>query len=69
MTHALTAHLVTRYLNATALTNDSFKADSLVLATSTLPSLLWSEDLLAEESVLFWLEGAVVDGLGLLNFS
>ena len=69
VTHALTAHLVTRYFNATALTDESLDVDALVLTTGTLPSLLRSEDLLAEESVLLRLVGAVVNGFWLLDFA
>ena len=69
VTHALAAHLVTRYFNATTLTNETLDVDALVLTTGTLPSLLRSEDLLAEESVLLRLVGAVVNGFWLLDFA
>ena len=69
VTHALAAHLVTRYFNTTTLTDESLDVDPLVLATGTLPSLLGSEDLLTEESVLLRLVGAVVNGFWLLDFA
>ena len=69
VTHALTAHLVGCDFNATTLTDEALDVDSLVLATGTLPRLLGSEDLLAEESILFGLVGAVVNSFGLLNFT
>ena len=67
--HAVTTDLVTGDFNATALTDDALETDTLVLTAGTLPGLLRSEDLLAEESVLFRAKGAVVDRLGLLHFS
>lgn len=69
VTHALTTHLGARDLDATALTDDALEADTLVLAAVALPVPGRTEDLLAEESVLFGLERAVVDGLRLLHFA
>ena len=67
--HALTADGGLGDLHATALTNDSFEADSLVLAARALPVAARSEDLLSEETVLLRLQGAVVDRLRLLNLT
>src|SRR5690606_5633351 len=67
--HPLTAHLGARDLDATALADDALESDALVLAAVALPVPGRTEDLLAEESVLLGLEGAVVDGLGLLDLA
>ena len=68
VTHALAAHLTARNLDTTFVTNDALVADTLVLAAVALKVLLRAEDLLAEESVLFRLECAVVDGFGFCYF-
>ncbi len=67
--HPLTAHLGAGHLDAAALTDDALEADALVLAAVALPVPGGAEDLLAEEPVLFRLEGAVVDRLGLLDLA
>src|SRR5690606_8956996 len=67
--HPLTAHLGARHLDAAALADDALEADALVLAAVALPVPGGAEDLLAEEAVLLGLEGAVVDGLGLLDLA
>src|SRR4029079_8148877 len=67
--HPLTAHLGASDLDTAALTDDALEADALVLAAVALPVPGRTEDLLAEESVLFGLERAVVDGLGLLDLA
>src|SRR6185312_241712 len=67
--HALTADLGPGHLDAAALTDDALEPDPLVLAAVALPVPLRTEDLLAEESVLLGLEGAVVDRLGLLDLA
>src|SRR5690606_29577595 len=67
--HALTAHLRARHLDAAALADDALEAHALVLAAVALPVPGGAEDLLAEEAVLLGLEGAVVDGLGLLHLT
>jgi hypothetical protein len=66
MTHALTTYLCARYFNAASLTDDAFEANALVLTAVALPIASWSEDFLAEETVLLRLESSVVDGLRLL---
>jgi hypothetical protein len=63
--HPLTTHLGASYLDAAALADDALEADALVLAAVALPVASRSEDLLAEQAVLLWLERAVVDGLRL----
>ena len=54
-----------RHLDAAAVADDAAVADPLVLAAMALPVLDRTEDPLAEETVPFRLEGAVVDGLRL----
>jgi hypothetical protein len=67
--HPLTTHLGAGHLDAAALADDALEADALVLAAVALPVAGRTEDLLAEEPVLLRLEGAVVDGLGLLDLA
>ena len=67
--HPLTAHLGAGHLDAAALADDALEADALVLAAVALPVPGGTEDLLAEEPVLLRLQGAVVDGLGLLHLT
>ena len=67
--HALAAYLGARDLNTAALAHDALEADTLVLAAVALPVLGRTEDLLAEESVLLWLEGAVVYRLRLFDLA
>ena len=67
--HTLTAHLGLGHLNATALTNDAFVADTLVLAAGTFPVAGWSEDALTEQAVAFRLQGAVVNGFRLFDLA
>ena len=67
--HALTTHGGLGDLDAAALADDALEADTLVLAAGALPVAGGSEDLLAEQTVLLGLEGAVVDGLGLLDLA
>jgi hypothetical protein len=67
--HPLTAHLGAGDLDAAALADDALEADPLVLAAVALPVAGRAEDLLAEEPVLLRLQGAVVDGLRLLDLA
>ena len=67
--HPLTTHRRAGHLDAAALADDALEADPLVLAAGALPVPGRAEDLLAEESVLLGLEGAVVDRLGLLDLT
>ena len=69
VTHPLTTHLGASDLDAAALADDALEADALVLAAVALPVASRSEDLLAEQAVLLWLERAVVDGLRLLDLA
>ena len=67
--HALTADRGLGDLNATALTDDAFEANALVLSTRTLPVTTGSKDLLTKKAVFLGLQGAVVDGFWLLDFA
>ena len=49
----LTADAGFCYLNAAAVTDNTFISDFLVFTTMTLPVLRWSENLLAEKTVFF----------------
>lgn len=69
MPHALTTHVGTSHLDATALTDDALEANTLVLAAVTLPVTSRAENLLTEEAVTLWLKSAVVNGLGLLDLA
>ncbi len=67
--HAFAAHLRPGDLDAAPLADDALEPDPLVLAAVALPVLGRTEDLLAEEPVLFRLECAVVDGFRLLDLA
>ncbi len=69
MTHAFATNLGACYFNTATLADDSLKSKALVLTAITFPVTSWSDDLLVEESVLLWLECAVVDCLWLLYFA
>jgi hypothetical protein len=67
--HPLAPHLGPSDLDAAALADDALEPNSLVLAAVALPVPGGTEDLLAEEPVLLRLQGAVVDGLRLLDLA
>ena len=67
--HAFPPHLGPRDLDTAAFANDALEADPLVLTAVALPVPGRTEDLLAEESVLFGLEGPVVDGFRLFDLA
>ncbi len=69
MPHPLTTHGGLGDLDATALTDDAFESDALVLSTRALPVAGGSEDLLTEQTVLLRLQSAVVDRLWLLDLA
>jgi hypothetical protein len=66
---ALAAHLGLDDLDAALLAHDAAVLHALVLAAVALVVLHRPEDLRAEEPVALRLEGAVVDGLGLLDLA
>ena len=67
--HPFAAHVGAGHLDAAAFADDALETHPLVLAAVTLPVPGGAEDLLAEEAVTLRLEGAVVDGLGLLDLT
>ena len=67
--HPLAAHLGPGDLHPAALTDDPLEPDALVLPAVALPVLRRTEDLLAEETVLFGTQRAVVDRLRLLHLA
>ena len=69
VTHSLAANLGAGYLNAAAFAYLALVADSFIFAAVALPVLLGSEYPFAEQSVLFGLECAVIDGFGLLDLA
>ena len=67
--HALAAHLGERHLDAALLADQALVLHALVLAAQALVVLDRPEDARAEQPVPLRLEGAVVDGLGLLDLA
>ena len=67
--HALAAHLALDHLDAALLADDAAILHALVLAAQALVVLDRPEDPGAEQAVPLGLEGAVVDGLGLLHLA
>jgi hypothetical protein len=67
--HALAAHLGLRDFNAALFADHAAVLQALVLAAQALVVLDGPEDLGAEQAVALGLEGAVVDGLGLLHLA
>ena len=67
--HALAAHLGERHLHAALLADDALVFHPLVLAAQALVILHRTEDTGAEQAVALRLEGAVVDGLRLLDLA
>lgn len=65
MTCTLTTNLLLCYLYTTAVTYNTFIADTLVFATGALVVLGRTEDALAEQTVALGLVRTVVDGLRL----
>ena len=66
---ALTTHLGLDHLDAALLAHDPAVLHALVLAAVALVVLHRPEDLRAEQAIPLRLEGAVVDGLGLLHLA
>ena len=69
MAHPLAANLGERDFDAALLTDHTTVLQALVLAAQALVVLDRPEDLGAEQTVAFGLEGSVVDGLRLLDFA
>ena len=69
MSHTLTAHAGLRNLYAAAVADNPLVADLLVLSAMALPVLARSENLFAEQTVLFRLQGSVIYGFRLLDLA
>ena len=69
MAHALAADARQRHLDAALLADDALVLHALVLAAQALVVLDRAEDARAEQAVALRLEGAVVDGLRLLDLA
>src|SRR3989442_7598082 len=69
MPHALAPHARERHLDRALFADDALVLHALVLAAQALVVLDWPEDARAEQAVALRLEGAVVDGLRLLDLA
>src|SRR5260370_10769960 len=69
MTHPLAPHARQRHLDRALLADDALVLHALVLAAQALVVLHRPKDARAEQTVALGLEGAVVDGLGLLDLA
>ena len=67
--HTVTAHTGLSDFNTTPFTHNATMADALVFTTMTFPIFRWAKDSLAEKTIHFRLEGAVIDGFGLGHFT
>ena len=69
MTHAFTTHAGECDLHTASVADDALVLNAFVFTARAFPVACWTEDTLAEKTALFWLEGAVVDGLGIFYLS
>ena len=67
MAHALAAHPREGHLDAAAVAHHPAMFDALVFSARAFPVLDRTENTLAEQATFFGLEGAVVDGFGVLD--
>ena len=67
--HALAAHFGLGHFNAALLTNHATVLEALVFAAQAFVVLDGTKNLGAKQAVTLGLEGAVVDGFGLFNFT
>ena len=67
--HALATHLGQRDFNAALLAHHTAVLEALVLAAQALVVFYRAKNFGAEQTVTFRLEGTVVDGLGLFDFT
>ena len=65
MSHTLTAYAGLGYFNTAAVTDNAFIADFFIFTAVAFPVFAWSEDPLAEQTVLFRFQRTVVDGFRL----
>jgi len=68
MPHAFAAHARERYLHPAAITNHAAVFDALELAARAFPIFDRAENALAKQAAFFRLEGAIIDGFGILDF-
>ena len=69
MAHPLAANFCARNLNAALIADDSLMLNSLISSAVAFPVLGRSKNPLAEKSILFRLERAVIDSLGLCDLA
>ena len=69
MAHTLTPDLLKRHLNAAFLTNDTLVFHALVFATQAFIIFSRAEYSSTEQAVALWLEGSIIDRLGLFDFA
>ena len=69
MTHSLAANALPRHLNSASVTDDSAIPNAFVFTAVALVIFDGTKNLLAEETILFRLIRAVVDCLGLHDFT
>ena len=67
--HALAANAGERNFHAATVADDALVLDAFVFSAGALPIAGGTENALAEKTALFRLEGAVVDGLGILDLA
>ena len=67
--HALTTNLGQGHFDAALLADHTAVLEALVLAAQALVVLDRAKDLGAEQAIALWLEGTVVDGFRLFNFT
>ena len=66
---ALTADFAERDFDAALVADHATVLHALVLAAQAFPVRDRAKDASAEQAVPFWLEGAVIDGLGFCHFA
>ena len=69
MSHPLSTDLSQCHFDTTLLADHAAVLQALVLTTQTLVVLYRAKDLGAEQTIALWLEGSIVDGLGLFDFA
>lgn len=67
--HALAPHPGQRDFHAAPVANHAAMLDAFVFAAGTLPILDRTKDAFAEQAAFLGLEGAVIDGFGILDFA
>lgn len=67
--HALTTHFGQSHFNATLLADHTAMLQTLVLAAQAFVVLDWAKNFGTKQTITLGLEGAVVDGFWLFNFT